>query len=201
MRMIDLTHKLYNKMPVYPGDPPVKIGEIKNHHMDEYSLYKFQGNMHMGTHLDAPYHFQKGGRKISDLKLNELIQKARIIDVDSKKIKVKHLKFLNDEKVIIFRTGWSSKWGKDEYFIKNPYLSSKCANYLVELCVKGIGIDAPSVDPFGDTSNHKTLLSHDIWILENLTNLDKIYHDQFKIYIIPLLLETESSPVRAFADL
>lgn len=199
--MIELSHMMYNKMPVYPGDPPFLMEIIKKHGKDGYLLNKFKGNMHAGTHLDAPYHFNPGGRKISDLKLSELINTACIVDVKTKKIEPKHLKSVQDDKIIIFRTGWSLKWKKEEYFSENPYISQECADQLVEMEINGIGIDSPSIDRKGNMANHFKLLSHDTWIVENLKNLDQIYLDRFKIYIIPLLIETEASPVRVFADI
>jgi len=199
--MIELSHRLYNKMPVYPGDPPFLMKVIKEHQKEGYLLYKFKGNMHTGTHLDAPYHFNPQGRKISDLTLAELINIAYIVDVKTDEIKPKHLKSVKEDEIIIFRTGWSLKWEKKEYFSKNPYLSHDCAEEIVKMGIKGIGIDAPSVDAPGNVDNHFKLLSHDTWIVENLTNLDQIHLKRFKIFIIPLLLETEASPVRVFGDL
>ncbi|MDI6644879.1 MAG: cyclase family protein [Methanobacteriaceae archaeon] len=199
--MIELSHQMYNKMPVYPGDPPFLMEVIKKHQKDGYLLYKFMGNMHTGTHLDAPYHFHPHGRKISDLKLVELIKTALIIDVKSKKIKSKHLKSVEEDEIIIFRTKWSLKWDKEEYFSENPYLSHECADQIVEMKIRGIGIDSPSIDTPGNMDNHFKLLSNDIWIVENLTNLDQINSERFRIYIIPPLFETEASPVRVFADL
>ncbi|MGC9516749.1 MAG: cyclase family protein [Methanomicrobiales archaeon] len=199
--MIDLTHKLYDKMPVYPGDPPVSIAEIKNHENEPYSFYQFSGNMHIGTHLDAPYHYHSKGRKISKIKLSELIKMAEIIDVDSKKIELNHAKNKIKQDIVIFRTGWSINWGQNNYFTQNPYLSEKCAKFLVKKNVKGVGIDSPSVDAWGENLIHKILLENDVWIVENLNNLDKISKEKFKIYIIPLLIDSEASPVRVFAKL
>ena len=46
--------------------------------------------------------------------------------------------------------------------------------------IRGLGIDGPSVDPFGKTLIHEKLLFNDIWIVENLKNLELIPQSENK---------------------
>jgi arylformamidase len=62
-----------------------------------------------------------------------------------------------------------------------------------------VGVDFPSVDraPF---LTHVALLSHNVLILENLTNLSEIRAGSFRLVAIPLKITgRDGSPVRAIA--
>lgn len=188
-------------MLVFPQDPPFQLQEIVNFQRGLVSLSILKTGLHAGTHLDAPYHFHSSGKKIHELKLEELMGYSLIIDIKGKEIRPKDLKSIGNYEIIIFRTRWSEKWGKEEYYKDNPYLSLETADIIVKSSLKGIGIDGPSVDAPGETQIHEKLLNHDKWIVENLTNLDKIKSRKFEVYFIPLFLEGEASPIRGFAKI
>ena len=62
-----------------------------------------------------------------------------------------------------------------------------------------IGFDMPSPDRFPFES-HKMLLKNEIFILENLCNIEKLLNaKEFKIAAFPLKIEAEGSLVRAVA--
>lgn len=200
-------------MPVFPGDPSLSLEEFSSHEKDGFSLYLLKTGLHVGTHLDSPYHFHKKGRKVKNIELEELIGPAQIIDVSGDMaltsedvfedvpeplIKKSHLKKVQSDKILIIKTGWDLNWGKDEYFRNNPYLTSEAAEFLVKKGIVGLGLDTPSVDAWGETKIHEILLSKDIWIVENLKNLDKINTINFEIFLIPLLIDAEGSMIRAF---
>jgi len=190
--------------------------------------------LHAGTHLDSPYHFYSSGRKVIEIPLDDLMGPVKIIDVETNliehssvsnpnsnleildprpEIEASNFKNIKKGDIIVIKTGWSFKWGLDNYFTENPYLSEEAADFLVKMEIKGLAIDGPSVDPFGKTSCHKKLLFNDIWIVENLKNLElipqldnKCYNeddnennDSLEFFLIPLPLKSEASPVRAFA--
>ena len=72
------------------------------------------------------------------------------------------------------------------------------------LCQKGVrllGLDTPSPDhpPY---TLHVRLLSHDIYLLENLTHLGALIDiPRFTVMALPLPIAAEASPVRAVAVL
>ncbi|GAB6054884.1 cyclase family protein [Methanobacterium movens] len=200
MQILDLSHVLTNGMPVYPQDPPFILEEIVNFENHSYSLSILKTGLHAGTHIDAPYHFHSSGLKINQINLKDLMGTARIIDVE-KEVKAEDLPSLENMDILIIRTSWSNKWGKKEYFKDNPYLSLEAAEIISKSQIKGVGIDGPSVDPPGEIIIHQKLLSNGRWIVENLKNLDLIKSPLVEIYFIPLPLEGESSPVRAFAKI
>ena len=226
MKILDLSQLLVDKMPVFPQDPNFSLEEILNSEKDGFTLSLIKTGLHAGTHIDSPYHFYSDGRKIHEIKLDELIGPIKLIDVtnnldnslnnldDSSKgglqarkvifereINVSVFKNVEKGDIVIVRTNWSKNWGLDNYFTQNPYLSEESAEFLIKKEITGLGIDSPSVDTLGKTVIHEKLLFKDIWIVENLKNLEQIPQDSNKnleFFCIPLPLKCEASPVRAF---
>ena len=197
MEYIDLTHTIKNNLLEYPGDPKTKLSYFIQE--DDLTLFKLETGLHTGTHMDSPLHYIKNGEKISDLALENFIGKASINYVKSrqKEISVKNLKN-SSEKIAIIITGWSKYFGSDKYFYENPYLSNELANLIIEKNIKGIAIDTCSVDKYGENTIHKKLLENNIWIVENITNCDNLSKTSYDSFFIPLNINAEASPVRAF---
>jgi len=194
-------------MPVYPGDESPIFQTSNTFEEDGFRETKIDFYSHTGTHIDAPAHMLENGQFLDDLKMSHFFGKATIINIDNKKnyiITVNELKNyqekINNVHFLIFNTGWSKFWGKKEYFNNYPYLSDEAAEWLSEFNLKGIGIDAISIDK-SDTNNfyvHKMLLAKNIIIIENLTNLKSIKNDYFMISVLPLKYKhADGSPVRA----
>lgn len=201
MDIIDLSQPLFNEMPVFPQDPVFHQKTIMEHEKDDFSLSIIKTGMHAGTHIDAPYHFDPKGKKIDKIPLEELIGPGQIVDIFNNIITIEQLYSVKPNNILIFRTNWDRKWGLNEYFINNPYLTQEASDFIIKKKIKGLGIDGPSVDMFGQTNIHKKLLSKGIWIVENLKNLEKIRTSSFEINFIPLNIKAEASPIRAFARL
>ena len=86
-----------------------------------------------------------------------------------------------------------------EYYEDHPVISKEMAEFLVRKKVKMVGFDMPSPDrsPY---EIHSIFLNNNIFILENLTNLDKlIYEENFSVFAQPLKIKAEGSLVRAMA--
>ena len=63
MKIYDISQEIFS-CQVYPGDPePFKesLGSMENG--DLYNLTAFRMCAHNGTHVDAPFHFVKAGKK------------------------------------------------------------------------------------------------------------------------------------------
>lgn len=195
---IDLTHILTNNLNVYPGDPEFKINNFKiASKEDPTHISEISSGLHNGTHIDAPMHYIENGEKVKSLKLENLIGSATIIKCEEKEISAQKLE--NPlEKIIILKTSWCDNWDEDTYFTNNPYLSKDFANTLVEKNIKGIAIDTPSVDKYGENKIHKILLKNNIWIVENLTNTDKLIKNSYNAFFIPMRINAEASFVRAY---
>ena len=194
---------------VFPGSPNLRILKWSNYDLHQYESEVIFTSTHLGTHVDAPNHFNSGGESVEKIPLKKIVvldntKVLKIIKNDDEIIDVNELKKYNIEKndTVLIYTGWSSNKLKDKYFEKNPGLSKAGAEYLSDLGVNLVGIDSPSIDPAFDKefSSHKVFSSKSIPIVENLVNLDRIKKDNFIFMALPLKLKNCSgSPVRAIA--
>ena len=59
MKILDLTHQIFNSIPTYPSDPEVEIVEEKNICAHNTLLHSIKMGTHTGTHLDVEAHVRK----------------------------------------------------------------------------------------------------------------------------------------------
>ncbi|MDC7222192.1 MAG: cyclase family protein [Spirochaetales bacterium] len=206
--IIDLTHPITENMPVYPGTEPPLIEEactLEEHRFREKRLTLFS---HTGTHMDAPYHLLEKGPTLDDFPLDHFTGRAFMLDASEEGglIEVDRIRTSAGEigkaDFLLIRTGWSAYWGRADYFGRFPVLSEEAARALVELDLKGIGLDCISADPMGSTRlpNHKILLGAGMVIVENLCRLEELPREGCHFSAFPLKIErADGSPVRAFA--
>ncbi|WP_022850715.1 cyclase family protein [Limisalsivibrio acetivorans] len=202
--MIDLTHIISPSMPVYPGtEAPVFIKECayEDEGFVETRLNLFS---HTGTHVDAPYHLIEEGKRLEEYPLSHFTGKAFICDVPANTLVITGDMLrsldLSDIDYFILKTGWDSKWGRDEYFENFPVMDEDSAGILAAADLKGVGVDAISVDPVDtkDFAVHKILLGSGMVIVENLKNLNEISSPVFDFYCFPLKFDdSDGAPVRA----
>lgn len=191
MKIIDLTYTINNSIKEYPEDPKTEIKYFKKPTpKDSLTLSEIRTGLHIGTHMDAPLHYINNSKKISDINIEKFIDKASII---------KNNKFKNNiEKIVIIKTGWSKYWGDNKYFYNYPTPSIEFIQHLINENIKGIAIDTCSVDKNNENIIHKILLKNNIWIVENIANIEKLNKKKYEAYFIPLKIEAEASPVRAY---
>lgn len=200
--IIDLSYKIHEGMPKYPGDYDISLLEDKNYKKDGYTSYIIKSGMHLGTHIDAPMHLTNDKRFISEFSLDNFYGKGVILDCRGENLvkpKKEYEELLYNKEIVIIYTGFESKYGKKEYYENHPIISFELIKLFIENNIKMIGFDMPSPDRFPFKS-HKMLLKNEIFILENLCNIEKLLNvKEFKIAAFPLKLEAEGSLVRAVA--
>ena len=203
-RIIDLTQPIGPDTPVFPGDGPVRIDIIDQTTMN---LSRIELSVHTGTHMDAPFHFCPSAATIDQVPLERCMGLASLIDLRSippgseigRNDIEKHHDTLRRARLAVLHTGWSSEWGKPQYFAGHPRLSADAAEFLIDCGVELIGVDMPSVDQ-APYPAHKVLLGAGVLIVENLTNLETIGGEFFELVVLPLKLTgRDGSPVRAIA--
>jgi len=209
MEIIDLTQYIDEKMPVYPGTEPPLLLNALDIDKDGFQEKKITMFSHTGTHLDAPGHIIKGGLTLDQLPVGYFYGVAYCLPVHGdamgmisvEEIK-KQEKAISQSDYLLLCSGWSKFWGKNSYFTDYPVLTESAALWLTDNKLKGIGIDAISVDK-ADTENypiHRILLGSGMVLVENLTNLEIIRNKQFYFSCFPLkIVESDGSPVRAVA--
>ena len=70
MTIIDLSHRICDGMPVYPGDVQTRLVQERFLSRDYYNGYTLHTALHAGTHVDAPIHLlDKDQRPIAELPL------------------------------------------------------------------------------------------------------------------------------------
>ena len=211
MKVIDLTLTVSEKIPTFPGSPKPHIIESETIPKHGYNLELLFLSTHTGTHIDAPFHFVKNGKKIHEITPERLVNEAVLIRVgknsnrsisktDIQNFEQKNGKIENGS-TVIFHTGWQKNLNKEFYFTENPGLSVSAAKYLVSKKINMVGIDSPSIDLGTDSkfSVHHILAKNNILIVENLANLNKIKSNNFHLITSPLKLKNATgSPIRAF---
>ncbi|MBA3750191.1 MAG: cyclase family protein, partial [Nitrosopumilus sp.] len=194
---------------VFPGSSNLKILKWSNYDLHGYDSEMIFTSTHLGTHIDAPIHFNPSGESVENIPLRKIVildntKVLKIIKNDDENIDIKEVRKYDIKKndTILVYTGWSTNRFKDKYFKKNPGLSKQTAEYLMDLEINLVGIDTPNIDPALDKefNAHKIFSSRGIPIIENLINLDKINRDNFIFVALPLKLKNCSgSPIRAIA--
>lgn len=194
---IDLSHTFTAQMPVYPGD---SLPELTKTDHETHTNFHVKTGMHVGTHIDAPIHMIKNGTKLSEIPVDHFFGKGHLIDARNKSITAEILEnyTIHPGDIILIHTGFSTHFRQPEYFENYPDITEKFAQKLVELKVKIVGMDTPSPDrePY---KIHKILLSNNILIIENLTNLEQLKNKEFEIIALPPKFETDASPLRVVA--
>jgi len=209
VKVTDLTHIIHSAMPVFPGTEQPIFQKANTLEKEGFQEAKITMYSHTGTHIDAPAHMLQNEPYLDDFEIDKFIGKAMILDFSNLKgpsIEVNSLRPYEEKiknvEFIILKTGWSNYWGDKKYFENYPSLSEESAQWISSFNLKGIGIDAISLDSI-DTITfpvHKILLAKNILIIENLTNLKAINQEYFILSIMPLKnKEADGSPVRAFS--
>ena len=199
---IDLSQKIENNMPVYPGDKEVSIEKVKDYYEDGFNMYVMESQFHSGTHVECPMHLSSSKKYISDFSVERFCGSAVLLDVREESIitlKEEYYKTIKENDIVLLYTGWDSNYGSEKYYYEHPVVSEELAKFLVMKKIKMLGMDIPSPDR-DDHLIHKMFLVNEIFILEILKNLNKlIYIDRFDVIALPLNIESEASHTRAIA--
>ncbi|MCX2727408.1 cyclase family protein [Thermomicrobium sp. 4228-Ro] len=206
MRVFDLSHTIVTGLPIFPGDPEVRL-ELANA-TPPWRVTRMTLGSHSGTHIDAPSHFFADGRSITDYPAARFILPAILVQLpdlaDDAAIPFPLLRECvpgsPTGQAVLLATGWDRYWGTDRYF-RHPYLSEEAATWLAEARAALVGIDALNVDSTvqGTDHAHAHLLGADVLIVENLRGLRTVPPGRDYLFVcLPLPLEgADGAPVRA----
>ena len=203
-------------IPEFRPFTSIQAGDINN--QTEFCLFA-----HLGSHVDAPYHFCESGKKIDEYGIEHFIfHRALLVDVASEKggrITVEQIR--NQEGVekadlLLLHMGYSQYCLNEKVYRDDfPALTKEAAVYIREALpkLKAIAIDTLSVDGTDgfDTNfaNHHALLDtredgiRPLLIYENM-DFTSILGTKgfFSVYGIPLRLKgVEASPVTMVAEI
>ncbi|MEB3103803.1 cyclase family protein [Ferviditalea candida] len=220
-KVIDLTHKLEENIPLWPTH--ARFGKIlqESYELGDVALhYQISMSEHSGTHMDAPKHFIQDGPAhygIDRVPLERIMGRAAAIDLSpfptERLVIVEHIQQWEEEHgrlqkgdIVLIRYGWDRLWKsraeKDDSYVREwPGLSFEAAKYFVDKGISAVGSDTLAVDASHSDGNpaHYTLLGNEVLIIENLNNIGLL--PAFSLFFaLPLPIKDGSgSPVRAFA--
>ncbi len=198
MKIYDITFPISENVPVYEGDPKVKIevaSSIKKG--DAANVTQLCFGAHTATHVDAPNHFIEGTRRVHELELEKLIGNCRVLELDESVLAIEpnHVGNLENIERILFKTRNSQFWNEPEKGFRKDftYISPEAARVLADANIKLVGIDYLSVEKFGseDFATHITLLEKEIVIIEGL-DLREVSAGDYELICLPLKIISET---------
>lgn len=205
-KVIDITVPLSPELPVWPGDPQVRVepvmriasGDIAN--VSGVSL-----SSHTGTHVDAPWHFIENGATLDDIPPERWVGPCVVVEIPAGagRVEPEHLDAADlpsgTERLLV-RTANSTLWqpGKRDFFERYVALSPAAARWIVDRSIRLVGIDYLSIEAFDDKKHetHRTLLGAGVLIVEGL-NLTDVTPGPYTLLCLPLRLAAgDGAPAR-----
>jgi len=161
--------------------------------------------VHLGTHVDAPYHFLGSGADTIDrLPLNNLIGRAYVLQLEDD-VDLISAEVLESSQIpprtrrLLLKTRNSRLWQQGDFEFKENFvaLSPDGAQYLVDRDLRAVGIDYISIAPFKSvTHTHQILLKAGMVVIEGL-NLSDISPGRYTLYCLPLnIAGADGAPAR-----
>lgn len=201
MKIHDISMLLNREVAEWPGDTAFQFQvNWSKEQSGSVNVGQIITSTHIGTHIDAPFHFDDQGEKVHELPLENYIVKAIVIDVCGQEVVSRDV-FQNvnvgEAKAVLFRT---SAWLDRSVFPEEiPAFASDMVEWMVENDLVLFGVDLPSVDAITskDLPMHHALGKAGRYILEGLV-LDGIKEGIYELIALPLKIEgADGSPVRA----
>lgn len=195
--LLDISQPVTARASHFPGDEPFSCGWT----VDEPRLHVgwVKTSPHVGTHVDAPFHYGEGSKRVGDLDLDAFVGPCIVLDATGEK--ELHADLLRGRDAlpprVLFRT---QRRSDPEHFHRDfPVLSMDAVEALARAGVKLVGIDAPSMDPpdAKELPVHHALGRAGIVNVENLM-LDHAEAGTYELLAAPAKwVEMDAAPVRA----
>ncbi|NIR42772.1 MAG: hypothetical protein GWN99_02760 [Gemmatimonadetes bacterium] len=199
--MIDISRPLTTTTAAWPGDAAFRLDwSSRLDRGDSVSVSHLDFSPHVGTHADAPAHYDPDGAAASSFELANFIGPARVVDaIGREAVSVELLEAAGAVGAARVLVRCLDEVRPDEFVSDFPPLESEAAEALVSGGLLLYGTDAPSVDPVDSAamSAHRVLGLAGCPILENL-DLSAVEAAPYDLLALPIrLVEAEAAPVRA----
>jgi len=197
-KIIDLSPELI------PGEEDRRL-ELREYLYDFDNTYMTDIDMmsHIGVHIEAPSHYEKGLKDVSQLPLEDFLGDAICLNVESVG---KGQPVTPEDLGRISETGGVRP--RDILFLHSPFegddmpfISRELAQWMAELPIKMLGIDHTiGLEEKGQMFTHDFLLKKkDIAIIERVASLNDV-PERFVFIGLPLRIRgLDSSPIRGIA--
>ncbi len=204
MKIYDISLPIKPDLPVWPGDPPVKLTRVESlSEGADANVSHIACGVHMGTHVDAPLHFIDGSAAIGDLELSTLVGRVHVLDcrgVDRITADLlERMGITKRARRLIFKTDNSRLWEEPRRDFYEDFVAVErdAAEWLVERRVQLVGIDYLSIAPYqASIPTHQILLGAGVVVIEGL-NLASVPPGRYTLYCLPIkLVDSEGAPAR-----
>lgn len=174
---VDLTRPLREGIPVYPGDPLFQARPFAEHATDGFRGTRWAFGSHIGTHLDAPFHYFVDGETLDSFPVDFFVGDAAVLDLRST-VGVDSARFAAPRSVgrpasiepsdlepfepifdavpfVFLRVGWAERFGRADFYNAFPSLTPETADWLADFPkLRILGLETPSLVAFPtDDSN------------------------------------------------
>ncbi len=198
----DISPPIDFSSPVFPGDTAFQLNwAARISEQCPVFVRAITLSPHVGSHADAPLHYDPAGIAIGQVDLQTFIGPCRVIHAIGigPLISLNHLshQLQNLPERVLVRTYES--FPSDKFDAQLTAFAPETLMVLAELGVKLIGIDSASIDPADSKTldSHQVIRQRNMRVLENL-QLDHIKEGDYELIALPLkLMSADASPVRA----
>lgn len=195
----DVSQPVTVRSATWPGDEPFSCGWTMTKGKDGAGVNVgwARTSPHVGTHVDAPYHYDDAGPRVGGLDLEAFVGECVVLDATGRDALDASLLPRGDlPPRVLFRTATREEPG--EFRRSFPVLTRDAVAALAAARVKLVGVDAPSVDRIDSRGLpiHHALYAAGIVNVENLA-LARVEPGRYRFYGAPVRwVDMDAAPLR-----
>jgi arylformamidase len=194
---IDISVPTSARTTVFPGDPAPEFSWPGWSHEkgNPANVGFYKGGLHHGTHVDAPWHFIPGGKRLEEMPLEHWVGECQVLDLTAEKRCVtgealERAGVRPGVRRLLFKTRnsasdyWHEPWNPKFIFIHKSAAAWCTARRMLVVGLDYLTIDSPEEPTF---PAHLELLEHETLIIENL-NLRHVEAGFYELLAAPVKL-------------
>ncbi len=200
MELIDISVPIRPRMPIYDGNPGVRLERAQSIADGEAAnVSRLDFGVHTGTHVDAPLHFLDDGAGAETIDPAVLVGEATVVDAtalteDIEAAALDRVGLPADPERVLLKTPNSELWASDTFTRDFIRLVGSGAQRLVDAGTRLVGIDYLSI---GDEEAHRILLRAGVVPLEGL-DLRGVAPGRYRLVCTALaVVGSDGAPARA----
>ena len=221
MSYLFLSHRIDKDTPGFGGISDFNLKVVKN--LSEgasCNVSRIEMSMHLGTHVDAPFHFCESGGTVDEIEANQWVFRkiafVRLKDVLANSI-IDHGSWCeelpHDLDLLLLKTGFEELRGSSLYWQQNPGLSPALGDWLRvnRPTLRALGFDFISASSFTNRKlgrlAHRAFLEHDkskgrpILLMEDL-HLKDLHDEPIEVIGLPLrVFKADGAPMTIIAKI